>query len=743
MVDSRSMQTDRSPSMEDSARVSEELQTAAPLPAPLNAEWQAYRDSLVSYARGGAVALPPNDSRNAVPVSLRPGKHSVHHSYIWLGGLSALGAIAVAVVISSLGSIISLIEGGLSSIVALLIAAGVGIVMALVIGGIVFSVQWLSWKNLSYELTPTEFSLFSGIINKKRRHVPYQRIQSVNQQAGVMQRVLGICNVKIDTAGGAANDAVLLRYVRTSEAEALRSELFRRKNSCWQAVRSMSSALRSSATRLFLRHGSSRVPAGTSVRLELPSEPIPRCLTGLSTVRLRRKRLRPATEGNLLDGADELLSDMRGVFGGQEVATGSVSYEAGLSNKELFFAGLSGAAGHFGVIIAGIIGLAGAVAQFFESNIEEWVESSVDGMMAGASSSMQGVDMLGGLFGSFAWQVALWAIVSVLALWAFSVVGQIVQYGGFKARRRESRIEVEHGLLQRTFHGIDVDRVQTVIVKQSFVRRLIGYCELSVGKIDSASQDSQEGQMSVRGMVIHPFVKVDRVPEIIAGVLPEFADIPQETVKPAPVALRRAIVRKTVIRSSVFWLMVGVHLGAARLRGRLAVGRFFGRCRRIRDDRNRFRGGRFALYHRRRAERGRRGAVVSLVGARVRPFVHERHQRRLVAKDRGASTQEDPVWVHEDQSVPAGGACSHCECPNGRRRRRHHRAVVGRIRRRGRTLDGDGCARVGRPACTKMPRAPHKARSIEAHRETYRMSVARFMFQRLLSGRKTPHRGLA
>ena len=109
----------------------------------------------------------PNDPRNAVPVSLRPGKHSVHHSYIWLGGLSALGAIAVAVVISSLGSIISLIEGGLSSIVALLIAAGVGIVMALVIGGIVFSVQWLSWKNLSYELTPTEFSLFFGNYQQK------------------------------------------------------------------------------------------------------------------------------------------------------------------------------------------------------------------------------------------------------------------------------------------------------------------------------------------------------------------------------------------------------------------------------------------------------------------------------------------------------------------------------------------------------------------------------------------------
>lgn len=550
----------------------------------LSAEWLAYRDSLIAYARAGAMALAPGDPRAAVPESLRPGKHSVHHSYIWLGGLSLMGAIAVAMVISAVGSIASLLEEGIPSVAVLPVAFVVGLVVAVLLAAIVFSVQWLSWKNLSYELTPTEFSLFSGVISKKRRHVPYQRIQSVNQQAGVLQRVLGICNVKIDTAGGAANEAVLLRYVRTSEAEALRSELFRRKKvllaggmldefgtafvggavvpSAWMAacaggdVRSVEIAFggnpAASATSIAAAQGQVAVAAGGWTQGQ--------------------------QAGNVLDGADELLNDLRGVFGGAEVATGAVSYEAGLSNKELFFAGLSGAAGHFGVIIAGIIGLAGAVAQFFESNIEEWVESSVDGMLAGVSSDAllpaQGADVLGGLFGSFAWQVALWAVLSVLALWVFSVIGTIVQYGGFKVRRRESRIEVEHGLLQRTFHGIDVDRVQTVVVKQSFVRRLIGYCELSVGKIDSATQDSQDGQTASRGMVIHPFVKVSRVPELIGGVLPEFADMPQETVKPAPVALRRAIVRKAIIRSSMFWLMVGAVLGRIGLEVCLRSGVF-------------------------------------------------------------------------------------------------------------------------------------------------------------------------
>lgn len=54
-------------------------------------------------------------------------------------------------------------------------------------------------------------------------------------------------------------------------------------------------------------------------------------------------------------------------------------------------------------------------------------------------------------------------IVLVLVLWVFSALGSYIGYGGFKARRRNNRIEVEYGLLQHTFQGIDIDRVQSVV----------------------------------------------------------------------------------------------------------------------------------------------------------------------------------------------------------------------------------------------------------------------------------------
>lgn len=533
-------------------------------PTSASAEWLAYRDQLIAYARAGAESLPPGDVRAQVPESLRPGKHKVHHSYIWLGGLGAAATIIVIAAVSMFGSLIGSLSDIASAVFVVPIVLVGGILMMLAIFALVFLVQWLSWKHLSYELLPEEFNLYSGILNKQRRHVPYQRVQSVNQQAGVLQRVLGVCDVKIDTAGGASNDAIMLKFVRTSEAEALRSEIFRRKKILLAggAIDEFGNAFVSGAV----------VPSAWMIANAGGDERAVRIAFGESPEAVQARAAVDVTGayaasaaggqplGNVLDGADEVLQDIRGVFGGEEVATGSVSYETGLSNKELLFAGLSGAAGHFGVIIAGIIGVASFAAQVFESSIQSWTEDAVESMVAGTAlegaSSSDAASILGGVFSAVAWEVALWAVLCVLALWAFSVVGSVVQYGGFRVRRRENRIEVEHGLLQRAFHGVDVDRVQTVIIKQSFVRRLIGYCELSVGKIDSLNTDDSNAQPSVRGLVIHPFVKVSRVPEILAGVVPEFSDVPEETVRPASVALRRAIVRRGVIRSASFWLFV-------------------------------------------------------------------------------------------------------------------------------------------------------------------------------------------
>ena len=55
--------------------------------------------------------------------------------------------------------------------------------------------------------------------------MPYKRVQSVDMRAGLLQRIVGVCTLEIDTAGGSSNKAILVPYLTKSDAEALRAEL--------------------------------------------------------------------------------------------------------------------------------------------------------------------------------------------------------------------------------------------------------------------------------------------------------------------------------------------------------------------------------------------------------------------------------------------------------------------------------------------------------------------------------------
>ena len=136
------------------------------------------------------------------------------------------------VVFSSFSAIIGAISEGEAitrgDIPMLFIVIGSVIAGIVVLVALVAVYQVISYKHLYYELGPEEFNLYSGILNKNV-HVPYQRIQSVDQHATLIQRIFGVCSVSIDTAGGAANKAVIVPYVQKTQAEELRCSFARKQ----------------------------------------------------------------------------------------------------------------------------------------------------------------------------------------------------------------------------------------------------------------------------------------------------------------------------------------------------------------------------------------------------------------------------------------------------------------------------------------------------------------------------------
>ncbi len=530
------------------------IQQPAPMPQPVQGQLAPMPQPMPVQQPMPQPAPLQQPLPRAIPTPLTgPERHKVHHSYIWLGSLQLVFAMFVAVVVSSM-SIFSELNfsssGGGEGFVALLSIGGLALVL-LITAVASFLWQWLSYKHLWYEFGDEEFNLYSGILNKKRVHVPYRRIQSVDQRSTLLQRIFGVCTVNIDTAGGAQNRAVRVPYIQKSQAEILRAEVFTRK----QFIESGADPKTFPGIAALGAFSQTGIPqAGMPIPQPgaAASQGQPQAYQQASFPGQPQTPGQPQASGNILDAPAEVWQDVRGIFGGMEVNTGKVTYEHGLSNKELIFTGLSNNT----MFILLVLGLIGLISQFFTYLAPLFFgseEQAYDSLVATAVAVTGGniiAIVAGGLLAAFA------------VLWVMSAVASCLAYGGFKARRRGTRIEVERGLLQHTFQGVDVDRVQSVIIKQSFIRRMIGYCELSLGKIDAMVSDSSDNQqsssLSTGRVVIHPFVKVNRVPEILEGLIPEFSEVPQgeEVKKVAPVALRRAIIRRSIWQGNGFWLAI-------------------------------------------------------------------------------------------------------------------------------------------------------------------------------------------
>ena len=522
----------------------------------------------VAAAQQPAPSSAPPVQQPAPAAPAEPEHHQVHHSYIWLGSLRVFGIVVAAVVISQIASIASVIgslsEGVGDDLLGALIAVGVTVAGLVVLAVAIVVYQLVSYKHLYFTLGSREFTLYQGVLNKKRTHVPYQRVQSVDQNASLLQRIFGVCTVSIDTAGGSSNKAVQVPYITRQEAEWLRRELFGRKRLLAQGVEDTSATM-AQLTASFAAASAGTAAAGAAPAPGVPvyagaSAPAAPQAAAASTPGASAAFSAPAAPataspvpaGNILDVGDDLWREFGGVFAGADLDTGTVSYEYGLTNKELVLAGLSNNTA-FVLVILGIIGVFTQVGDVVFGLFPGTEDQVIGGIAAQAAHPFDG--------GFIIWFILAF-VVAAAVLWVLSGISSCINYGGFAARRRESRIEVEHGLLKHTFQGIDIDRVQSVIIKQGFVRRCIGYCEISLGKIDAASSDGdeQQAQSLKQGVVIHPFVKLDRVPEILAGIIPEYSDVPREVRPLPPCALRRGLIRRCLWQGDGFWLAVFVAL---------------------------------------------------------------------------------------------------------------------------------------------------------------------------------------
>ncbi len=135
--------------------------------------------------------------------------------------IGALGTIRRSISATILPGIVFLFSQGLSpwTLALILLAVVVVAVLAAVWG-------FLSWRATTYGVVGGSFRLRSGVLQKNERTIPLEHVQSVDTVQGIVQRIFGVYEVRVETAGGGTSepDASLSALTRGATEE-LRREI--------------------------------------------------------------------------------------------------------------------------------------------------------------------------------------------------------------------------------------------------------------------------------------------------------------------------------------------------------------------------------------------------------------------------------------------------------------------------------------------------------------------------------------
>ena len=97
--------------------------------------------------------------------------------------------------------------------------ASLGVIVLVLIIGI------LTWLRFTYRLEDGELRIEYGVFVRKKRYIPFERIQSLDLSEGILQRPFGLVKVKIETAGSSGEAEAVLTAISKSQATIIQQAL--------------------------------------------------------------------------------------------------------------------------------------------------------------------------------------------------------------------------------------------------------------------------------------------------------------------------------------------------------------------------------------------------------------------------------------------------------------------------------------------------------------------------------------
>lgn len=177
----------------------------------------------------------------------------------------------------------------------------------------------------------------------------------------------------------------------------------------------------------------------------------------------------------------------------QEVPVEVTMNERVITTKELVMTGIT--SGKIGIIFSGVITLVSVIVQVFE-----------------------GVDFKAYLPQFSDWQGYIVLGIAVLAVtWIISVIYTIILYGNFTVQRKEDKLFISYGILERKQFTISLFRIQSLKIVEGLLRQPLGYVTLQL-----VYAGGEVGQPM--NVLLFPLMKKEKVETFLQTFLPDYAE---------------------------------------------------------------------------------------------------------------------------------------------------------------------------------------------------------------------------
>lgn len=335
---------------------------------------------------------------------------------------------------------------------------------------------YLKWKRFVYTLEEDKILIRRGVLFREELSIYTGRIHSMNMEQPLLQRILGLTQVRIETPGKTEGGGIL-PAVTNSEGERLQR---------WLREQTRTKQM----DREILEHESS-APSDhyLSGESERPSVQRPNS-------RENQEFIHPPNHNQGFESKGLANSNTNNAGRHIPDNPGTVEEERStllqLSSGRLLIAALSSP--NLSLALAFVGGILSFADDLLPDRTYQLLFQSAGKLLPGS-----------------------WIGIAALALivsWLLSAVLYTIKYAGFTVERIGKQISVSCGLLERKRLLFSPERVLAITVKEGVFRRWFGYAEVKVHVLTSESD---------KHFMLHPLLKIGDIPALLDRVTPQFS----------------------------------------------------------------------------------------------------------------------------------------------------------------------------------------------------------------------------